>query len=190
MTNASKLALVMLGIVGCQYVLRGQSTSDSTAVPSLTIESARAKLSFLVGTFFTTIHIPPPPSKTKGADGSGSSVVNWALDSTFLLIDDQSVNPMIGQYKAHGVLGYDPQVHQYALSMFNNFGDYPSYHGEFSGDTLVLRTKVAAPRGSFDQKLLWYKDGKAVKLEVLNDFGKGFLPALVQTAVPVHPTNR
>ncbi len=121
----------------------------------------------------------------KGATGKGTSVITWALDSVFLSIEEQSLNSLFGQYKGHGMLGFDSQLHQYVLSMFNNFGDHPTYHGNFSGDTLVLQTKVPAPRGSFDQKLLWYKDGEAVKLRVLNDLGKGFVLVVDQTATPV-----
>jgi len=48
-----------------------------------------------------------------------------------------------------------------------------------------LETKVPAPKGTFDQKILWYKDGEAVKMKVLNDFGKGASLVLEQTATPV-----
>jgi hypothetical protein len=108
----------------------------------------------------------------------------------FLLIDEQSVNPVFGQYKGHGMLGLDAQTHQFVLSMFNNFGDHPSYKGNFVGDTLVLETQVPMQGRPFDQKLVWYKDGGAVKLKVLNDFGKGFFPALEETSIPVEQKMR
>ena len=88
------------------------------------------------------------------------------------------------------MLGFDLSTHQFVLSMFNNFGDRPTYHGNFAGDTLVLQTKVPVPKGSFDQELLWYKDGEAVKLKVLNDLGKGFVLVLEQTAIPVAQRTR
>jgi len=72
--------------------------------------------------------------------------------------------------------------------MFNNFGDHPVYNGSFAGDTLVLETKVPLPGRSFDQRLLWYKDGGAIKLKVLNNSGKGFNLVLEQTAIPVSKT--
>jgi len=82
------------------------------------------------------------------------------------------------------MLGFDVPSQQFVLSMFNNFGDHPTYRGKFHGDTLVLETKVPLPRRPFDQRLVWYKDGDAVKPQVLNDLGKGFVPALEQTAIP------
>jgi hypothetical protein len=121
----------------------------------------------------------------KGASGKGTSVITWGLDSTCLFIDEESVNSLFGRYKGHGVLGYDRQNKEYVLSMFNNFGDRPSYKGNFSGDTLVLLTKVLMPKTPFDQKLLWYRDGDVIKLRVLNDKGKGYLPALEETSTPL-----
>ena len=147
-------------------------------------DTVRTKLQFLTGGFATETIIPESPSAPKGATGKGTSVITWALDSMFLLIDEQSMNSLFGQYKGHGVLGFDLPTHQFVLSMFNNFGDRPTYQGNFSADTLVLRTRVPAPKGSFDQELLWYKDGEAVKLKVLNDLGKGYVLVLEQTAVP------
>ena len=106
----------------------------------------------------------------------------------FLVIEDQS--SLFGRYKAHGVLGFDSPTREFVLSMFNNFGDHPSYKGNFVGDTLVLLTKVPMQGSSFDQKLVWYKDGEAVKLRVMNDLGKGFVLALEQTAIPVSQNTR
>lgn len=160
-----------------QSTSRAQKASDSSAFQ-------RARVEFLVGNFATATYFPPNPSMPKGATGKGTSVIAWGLDSMFLSIEEQSFDSLLGHYKGHGMLGFDSHTHEFVLSMFNNFGDHPTYHGNFVGDTLVLQTKVPAPKGSFDQKLLWYKDGKAIKLKVLNDFGKGFLPALEQTATP------
>jgi hypothetical protein len=160
----------------------GLSTTDGQAVSD---SSTRARVGFLVGNFAIATYIPPTPKMQKGVTGKGASVITWALDSMFLAIEDESVNPLFGRYKAHGMLGFESQTHQFVLSMFNNFGDHPVYHGNFVGDTLVLQTKIPAPKGSFDQQLRWYKDGEAVKLKILNDSGKGFLLILEQTATPV-----
>ena len=100
----------------------------------------------------------------------------------FLVIDEESTNPLLGGYKGLGLLGYDAAERRYVLSMFNNFGDHPEYRGDFAGDTLVLTTKVHNPGGSFDQKLLWYSEGGKVLLRVLNDMGHGFVPAVEETA--------
>ena len=159
-----------------QSATQGQTAFDSSAFQ-------RARLEFLVGTFATVTNIPPKPTMPKGATENGTSVITWTLDSMFLSIEDQ--NSLFGHYKARGMLGFDSQTDEFVLSMFNNFGDHPAYHGNFVGDTLVLQTKVQSPRGTFEQQLRWYKEGKAVTLRVLNDLGKGFLLALEQTATPV-----
>jgi hypothetical protein len=168
-----------------QFVTHGQTTSDSSTAQKPGSGNERARIEFLVGTFATSTSIPPQPSIPNGATGKGTSVITWALDSMFLSIEEQSFNSLFGHYKGRGMLGFDAQTHQFVLSMFNNFGDYPTYNGNFVGDTLVLQTKIPAPTGTFDQKLLWYKDGEAVKLKVLNDFGKGYLLTLEETATPV-----
>ncbi len=143
----------------------------------------RAKLQFLVGSFATDTYIPARPSAPNASTAKGTSVIAWALDSTFLLIDDEST--LFGRYKGHGVLGFDLPTHQYVLSMFNNFGDHLSYKGAFVGDTLLLVATVPFQGSSFDQRLVWYKEGDAIKLRVFNDLGKGFALALEQTATPV-----
>ncbi len=145
----------------------------------------RAKLDFLVGSFTTETNMPPQPMAPKGATGKGTSVIHWALDSMFLMIDEQGLNSVLGQYKGHGMLGFDPHTGQYQLFMFSNYGDHPSYQGIFTADTLTLMTHVPMPGRPFDQKLLWYKAGSTVKLRVLNDAGKGFDLVVEQTATPV-----
>jgi hypothetical protein len=145
----------------------------------------RAKLSFLVGNFSTKTRILPTARSRKEAVGTGTSVVSWALDSTFLLVNEQSVNPLLGNYKGLGLLGYDVQAKEYVLAMFNNFGDRPQYKGNFSGDTLVLISKVEYPGGSFTQKIFWYSETNYVRMTVLNDMGKGFQPVIEQTDIPV-----
>jgi hypothetical protein len=111
----------------------------------------------------------------------------WALDSMFLILDDQSQNPLLGNYKAHGVLGYDVSSQQFILSIFNNSGDRPIYKGGFTGDTLVLITHVPMPKRPFDQKILWYKSGSAVKLQILLDSGKGYALVIDETETPMPP---
>lgn len=182
LTNTILLATTL--IVGNVFV-HEPPISVSAVTRATAAGGERAKIEFLAGYFAVTINFPPIPSMPKGATGKGTSEIVWVLDSTFLSIEDQSINSLFGNYKAHGMLGFDPQRGEYVLSMFNNFGDHPTYHGDFAGDTLVLQTKVAASRGSFDQKLLWYKDGEAVKLKVLNDMGKGPVLVLEQTATLV-----
>lgn len=185
MIYLAKIAIMTIAFIFGQSTNQGQTNSDSSTIQKPPSGTELARVEFLVGTFSTVTYIPPPPSMSKGATGKGTSVIAWALDSMFLSIEEQSVNSLFGHYKAHGMLGFDSQTHQFVLSMFNNFGDHPTYHGNFAGDTLVLQTKVSAPRGAFDQKLLWYKDGEAVQLRVLNDVGKGFLLVVEQTATPV-----
>jgi hypothetical protein len=41
------------------------------------------------------------------------------------------------------------------------------------------------PGRTFDQRVVWYRYGDAVKLKVLNNTGKGFLPVVEQTATRV-----
>ena len=144
----------------------------------------RARLSFLVGKFSTETRLLPARMMKKEVIGAGTSVISWALDSMFLSVDEESINPILGNYKGHGMLGFDPQEKQYVLSMFNNFGDRPQYRGSFVGDTLVLGTKVPEPGHTFDQKLEWFRDGAAVRLRILNDVGEGFKPVIDQTSTP------
>jgi len=178
MTHLTKKTMLAIVFILCWSTTQGQTTTDSSAI-------RRAKVEFLVGSFATVTNIPPSASIPKGATGKGTAVISWTLDSMFLSIENENINSLLGHYKGHGMLGYDAQMHQYVLSMFNNFGDHPTYHGNFVGDTLVLQTKVDVPKHPFDQKLLWYKDGDVVKLKVLNDFGNGFIPALEEAGTPV-----
>ena len=190
MIRMTRIAILAMAIVVGQSNVQGQTHSDSSTSHMLVAGVERAKAAFLVGSFATTITFAPNPAMPKGVTGTGTSVIAYTLDSLFLSIEDQSVNDLFGHYKAHGMLGFDAQQRQFVLSMFNNFGDHPTYHGNFVGDTLVLQTKVEAPRGSFDQQLRWYKEGETVRLRVLNDFGKGFLPVLDQTATPASPKTK
>jgi hypothetical protein len=185
MKDVATIIIVTMALLFGVSPAQGQNTSDSSTVQKQSPATQRARVEFLAGTFATATNMPPPPSMSKGATGKGTSVISWTLDSMFLSIDEQSVNSLFGHYKGYGMLGFDAQTGQFVLSMFNNFGDHPIYHGNFIGDTLTLQTNVPAPKGTFDQKLLWYKDGDTVKMRVLNDFGKGYFPVLEQTATPV-----
>ncbi len=128
--------------------------------------------------------MPAGPMSPEEIVARGTSKLAYGVDSMFVLLDDQSDNPVLGKYKAHGVLGYNARDGKYTLSMYNNFGDAPQYKGTFSGDTLVLTSKVEYPGGSFDQKLAWYKEGTKVRLKVYNDMGQG--PSLVVDQIYTH----
>jgi len=182
MRNREAIAALTISFILGRAVCNGQPTSDASHQP--TAAAVRAKIAFLAGSYVTATTLPPSSSMPKGATGKGTSLITWALDSMFLSIQEESLNSLLGQYKGYGMLGYDPQLHEFVLSMFNNFGDHPVYHGGFAGDTLILMTKVPAPKAPFDQKLLWYRDSGTVRLEVLNDMGKGLVPVLEQTATP------
>jgi len=144
----------------------------------------RARLAFLVGEFETTTRVMSGRPGAKEALGTGTSSIRWGLDSMFLFIDEQSVNTLLGHYKGFGILGYEPSSSQYTLTMCNNFGDRPEYHGTFAGDTLVMTTRIPFPGGAFDQKLLWFTEANTVRLQVFNDMGKGLVQVVDQTARP------
>ena len=147
---------------------------DSPAFQRPTPGPERARLSFLVGKFATETHLMASPMSDTGSIGRGTSNISYGVDSMFLFLDDQSINPLLGNYRAHGVLGYDRLEGKYFLSMYNNFGDAPQYKGSMSGDTLTLASKVNFPGGAFDQKLVWYNEGKTNRLKIYNDMGDGY----------------
>jgi hypothetical protein len=186
MRHIKDIVILTLVLIVSQAIAQKQTNSRDSLLQKPSVVTERPKLKFLVGNYTTETSIPAGPSLPKGAMGKGTSVITWALDSMFLLIEEQSINSLFGKYKGHGLLGFDSPTNQFVLSMFNNFGDHPSYKGNFVGDTLVLETKVPLPGRSFDQKLVWYKVGESIKLRVLNDYGKGFVLVLDQTAIPVH----
>ncbi|MGA7161782.1 MAG: DUF1579 family protein [Bacteroidota bacterium] len=144
----------------------------------------RAKLAFLVGNYTTVTHVMTNSTAGNGGMGKGTSIVTWGLDSMFVMLDEQSINQVLGNYKGHGMLGYDNREAKYVLSMFNNFGDSPQYSGNFTGDTLMLMTKVQYPGGSFDQKLAWYKENNTIRFKVYNDIGDGLVLVIDQTSTP------
>ena len=189
MKHLKKTVLLAFVLIAGQAIAQTNPGSADSTSPQPTPNTERARLKFLAGSYTTETKIPASPMAPKGATGKGTSVMSWTLDSMFLLIEEQSMNSLFGQYKGHGLLGYDAPTGQFVLSMFNNFGDHPFYKGNFVGDTLILITKVPMPGRPFDQKLVWYKDGEALKLRVMNDAGKGFVTSIEQTATPVtqHP---
>ncbi len=144
----------------------------------------RMRLSFLTGSFTTETRMPPSPMNPEEVVGKGTSTLSFGVDSMFILLDEHGENPVFGNYKAHGVIGYNPQDKQYTLAMYNNFGDAPQYKGTFNGDTLEFKASIAYPGGSFDQKLHWYKDGSNVRIKVYNDMGNGPTLVVDQVYVP------
>ena len=185
MFNRLLIAICAVTLIAGNASSQEKGASHSPMVSKPSAAGERSRLAFLVGSFTTETTIPASPALPKGASGKGTSVISWALDSMFLFIDEKSENSLFGKYKSYGMLGYDPQGKQFVLSMFNNGGDRPSYNGNFSGDTLVLQTRVQMPGHPFDQKILWYRDGTMVKLKVLNDVGKGFTLSIDEISTPV-----
>jgi hypothetical protein len=160
------------------------TAQDSTPFQRPPLGPEQAKLAFLVGNFTTTTQVMPSPMAPNGGSGKGTTLMKWGLDSMFIMLDEESVNQVFGEYKGHGMLGYDKRTGKYILSMFNNFGDTPQYRGTFNGDTLTLMTNVEFPGGSFGQKLLWFKENNTVHLKIFNDVGKGFALSIEETSTP------
>jgi len=179
--SATCAMALFIGMAAAQ----AQSTADSSASRKRTFATERGGVAFLVGTYSTSTTMP-----SLSAGGKGSSVIAWTLDSMFLSIEEESLNPVFGRYKGHGLLGFDAPTQQFVLSMFNNTGDHPTYHGTMTGDTLVVSTRIPSPRDTFDQKLLWYNDRGTVRLQVLNDGGRGFRLVLDQAYMRAAPTPR
>lgn len=184
MKKVIALMIIVSALASCPTFAQEKQAQDAPVMKKPEPGPERARLSFLVGDYTTETRVLPSPMMEKEAVGTGTSIIAWGLDSMFLTVNEQSINPIFGNYKGYGMLGYDFQEKQYILSMFNNFGDQPQYRGNFAGDTLLLATKVSTPGGSFEQKLQWFKDGSIVRLRVLNNMGQGFLPVIDQTATP------
>jgi hypothetical protein len=163
---------------------------QAPAMPKPAFGPELAKLSLLVGEFNTEMTIQLNPMAPKGSTGKGHSKMKWALDSMYIAIEEASENPFFGNYKGMGFLTYDKTEKKYFLAMFNNFGDHPSYKGNFAGDTLVLEGEIPLPQGSFKQQVRWYPERKMVKLQVLNDIGQGFTPVIEQTYLPVEKSSK
>ena len=114
------------------------------------------------------------------------ATIEWALDSTYLRIDDRSANSLFGNFLNFGMLGFDSPTGAFFLSMFNNFGDHPSYRGSFAGDTLVFHASIPSPRGTFEQEVRWMKEGENLRMQVYNDRGKGKQLTIDQVSTPAH----
>lgn len=174
--------LPMIALVPVMTAAQDIKPAQPPAMSKVRPGAENARLSFLIGSFATETRVLPGRMAATEAVGRGTSRVRWGLDSMFIFIEEESVNPLLGNYKGFGILGYDAGESQYLLSMYNNFGDHPQYRGAFSGDTLILSCRVPSPRGAFDQKLLWYKTGETIRLQVLNNMGTGFVPVVDQSA--------
>jgi hypothetical protein len=163
-----------------------QNPSDQSTpmMPRPEFGRQRERLAFLIGTFNTDTHLLPNPYLPDGARGTGSAVITWTLDSMFVQLDERSSNTLLGNYRGFGMLGYDANTGNYRLSMFNNFGDSPTYEGSFTGDTLELRGRIGFPGGTFDQKVLLFRSAKGMRLTVLSDAGHGYEPTIEQSYTP------
>jgi hypothetical protein len=180
--------MIMMSALGS--IAQEKSAKPATGAASMTPAQIRSKLGFLVGSFMTETTMPAGPMVPKGGSGTGMTTMSWALDSMFIFLDDNTTSEILGPYKAHGVLGYEPMSKQFVLSMFNNSGDRPTYRGDFNGDTLVLSTTVPMPKHPFEQKILWYKEGDGVRLQIFLDAGKGYSLILDQKAMRTPPPVR
>lgn len=183
MRKTIAVTFALLSILSSSLIAQGAS-------PLQKFSPEQAKLSFLIGTFTTETQVMPGPMSPTGSKGAGTSVLTWSLDSMFVALDEQSINPVFGNYKGRGMLGFNKREGKYVLSMFNNFGDAPQYRGNFSGDTLILTTKVEFPGRSFEQRLVWFKDNNAVRLMIFNDMGKGPVQTIDQTYIPAAQTKK
>lgn len=184
MQRLTALVFVMAAMAVSLLFAQEKQTAQPPAMKRPGPGPERARLSILVGNFTTETRIPPSRMFKNGSTGTGTSIIGWGLDSMFLTVDEQSINPVLGNYKGHGILGYEPQEKQYILSMFNNFGDHPQYRGSFIGDTLVLSAAIPMAGRSFEQKLEWFRDGAIVRLLIFNDFGEGMKLVIDQKATP------
>jgi len=184
MSGRMIVAAILVAACGLQVNAQSKQEAASPAMKRPGPGPERLRLSYLVGEFSTSTRIMTGRPGAKDLPGTGTSSIRWGLDSMFLFIDDESVNPMMGHYKGFGVLGVDPAGSQYTLSMYNNFGDRPEYRGAFSGDTLVMSGTVPYPGGAFDQKISWFSEGNTVHLKVFNNMGKGFVQVIDQIARP------
>lgn len=141
----------------------------------------QAKLSFITGRYATSSQI------TMGENSStstGTIKAHWGLDSMFVFISSEEKNEAMGSYRSFGILGYNMRDDEYDLTMFNNFGFRTDFKGNFSGDTLTLSAKIETPRGTFKQKMLWFKEGRNLRQLVYGDFGQGYSLMVDETATP------
>ncbi|HXX64990.1 MAG TPA: DUF1579 family protein [Bacteroidota bacterium] len=190
MKNVAVMVLSILAIAGSTAVAQPKKSEQPAPMKRAGLSPEQAKLSFLVGTYSTETRVHLGPNASKDALGKGTSVIRWGLDSMVVFVEEKSVNRVLGNYEGFGVLEYDRNESRYVLSMYNNLGDHPQYRGTFSGDTLVLTCRVPSPGGAFDEKVVWYKDGATLRLQVLNDMGTGFVPIVDQSSRPADATGK
>ncbi len=149
-----------------------------------------AKLSPFAGDFTTETKVEPNPATPKGETAKGRSKIKWFLDSAFLVIEEAIDFSIFGSYRGMGLMTYDKAEKQYFLSMFNNFGDHPSYKGNFAGDTLILEGQIPFEGGAFTQQVVWLPEGKKLKLWVRNNMGQGWIPVIEQTYMPIGKSSK
>ena len=143
-----------------------------------------AKLNLLAGKFDVDLMTHKNPMG-EGGPGKGQIHNHWGLDSMFLIMEHEDNGPM-GNYKGHGVLGYDMMEKRYELWWYTNWGEISNSEGNFVRDTFVLVNEMAMPDGTpFKLKLMWYKEGKKVKFRILSDTGQGFSALLDCTYSPM-----
>jgi len=169
---------------------QNEKPEPAPARPKPKVAPELAKLSFLVGEFTTDTKIHPNPVAPEGEAALGTLKTKWALDSMFLLLEEVIDFPLFGTYRGMGLLTYDRVGKQYYLGMHNNFGDHPSYKGNFVGDTLILEGQIPFEGGSFTQHVMWLWDGNNIKLWVRNNMGEGFVPVIEQTYLPAAKTSK
>lgn len=140
------------------------------------------KLSFLLGSYKTESKITMGPNSSTG---SGYTTARRGLDSMFVFISSRETNSSMGSYRSFGVLGYNSTTSEYVLTMFNIFGSRSEFKGNFSGDTLSLAATINTPRGTFKQRMDWFKEGENLRLLIYGDFGQGYTLMVDETATPV-----
>lgn len=165
----------------------GQFSEASAQMMRPVFGPKQEKLSFLLGKFTTESKITMGENTMSG---NGYMHIRRRLDSMFVFITSEENNSRMGSYKSFGVLGYDSRDSEYVLTMFNNFGFQSEFKGGFSGDTLELSSQIETPRGTFNQKMDWFKEGTGLRLLVYNDFGQGYTLMVDETAKPAPETKK
>jgi hypothetical protein len=184
-----KRTLYLLPLLGALFFsvasAQEKKTDSLPPMPKPKASPELLKLSFLAGEFTTETKIHPNPVAPQGENANGTLKSKWVLDSMFLQFEEAIDFPIFGRYRGMGLLTYDKNAKQYYLGMHNNFGDHPSYKGNYAGDTLVLEGQIPFPGGIFTQQVMWLQEGGNVKLWVRNNMGQGWVPVIEQTYRPV-----
>lgn len=182
----------VLAIASSFFLLSAQEQKKEApaGMPKPKVAPELVRLSFLAGEFTTDAKIHPNPVAPNGEAARGTLKSKWALDSMFLMFEEAVDFPAFGKYRGMGLLTYDKTAKEYYLGMHNNFGDHPSYKGNFVGDTLILEGQIPFPGGAFTQQVMWLSEGSQVKLWVRNNLGKGWVPVIEQTYLPVSKNSK